>query len=96
MAGREIQLYSEAHDYPVDFESINWALVGGQYYGYFVANYKSLGISQIKRVPLAGGAATTLVTSPAAIGARDLVNDGSSCTGPTPAASARCRSGAVR
>jgi hypothetical protein len=75
--GHEIQLYSEAHDYPVDFQSITWALVGGQYYGYFVANYKSLGISQIKRVSLAGGAATTLVTSPAAIGARDLVNDGS-------------------
>jgi hypothetical protein len=75
--GHEVQLYGESKDYPVDFRSINWALVGGQYYGYFVANYKSLGISQIKRVPLAGGTVTTLATSPAAIGGGDLVNDGS-------------------
>ena len=74
--GQERQLYSESQSYPVDFESITWALVGGQYYGYFVANYPSLGISQIKRVPLAGGGATTLVTSPSNIGSRDLVNDG--------------------
>jgi hypothetical protein len=42
-----------------------------------VANYPSLGISQIKQVSLAGGAAATLATSPSSIGSRDLVNDGS-------------------
>jgi hypothetical protein len=75
--GQERQLYSESETFPVDFESITWALVDGQYYGYFVANYPSLGISQIKQVSLAGGAAATLATSPSSIGSRDLVNDGS-------------------
>ena len=56
------------------------ANVGGAWYGYFVANYASYPSqheSQIKRVPLTGGAAVVLATSPAAIGNRDLVTDGS-------------------
>ena len=65
----------------VDFEAITYANVGGTWYGYFVANYAnypSQHESQIKRVPLTGGAAVVLATSPAAIGNRDLVTDGSS------------------
>ncbi len=63
---------------PVNFEAITYANVGGTWYGYFVANYPSQNESQIKRVPLTGGAAVVLATSPAAIGNRDLVTDGSS------------------
>ena len=65
----------------VDFEAITYANVAGTWYGYFVANYASYPSrheSQIKRVPLTGGAAVVLATSPAAIGNRDLVTDGSS------------------
>jgi hypothetical protein len=75
--GQEQLLASETESYPVDFESITWARVGGQYYAYFVTNYPSRGISRIKRVPLSGGTEKTLVTSPATIGSRNLVNDGS-------------------
>ena len=62
---------------PVDFEAITYANVGGTWYGYFVANYPLQHESQIKRVPLTGGAAVVLATSPAVIGNRDLVTDGS-------------------
>jgi hypothetical protein len=64
----------------VDFEAITYANVGGTWYGYFVANYVAYlhqEVSQIKRVPLAGGAAVVLATSPAVVGNRDLVTDGS-------------------
>lgn len=74
--GEETLLYSEQHAYPTDFESITWALVDGQYYGYFIANYPTLDKSVIKRVPLTGGTAVTLGRSPAYVGRRDLVNDG--------------------
>ncbi len=76
--GQETILYQESAATPVDFEAITYAEVGGIWYGYFVANYPSQNESQIKRVPLAGGAAVVLATSPAAIGTRDLVTDGSS------------------
>ncbi len=46
------------------------------WYGYFVANYPASGVSQIKRVPLAGGSAVPLATSPSYVGLRDLHNDG--------------------
>ena len=62
----------------VDFEAITYANVGGTWYGYFVANYPLQNESQIKRVPLTGGAAVVLATSPAVIDNRDLVTDGSS------------------
>lgn len=75
--GQETALYQEKSGSPVQFGAITWALVGGQFYGYFVANYPSQGISQIKRVSLAGGTAVTLATSPGQIGERDLVTDGS-------------------
>ncbi len=69
----------------VDFEAITYANLGGTWYGYFVANYRvSAGPgdpvqneSRIMRVPLTGGAAVALATSPAVIGNRDLVTDGS-------------------
>ncbi len=71
--GQERALYQEASFSQVQFGAIKWALVDGQYYGYFVANYPDQGISMIKRVSLAGGTAVTLATSPGQIGDRDLV-----------------------
>ena len=78
--GQERILYQESFAMTsalVDFEAITYANVGGDWYGYFVANYPLRNESQIKRVPLAGGAAVVLATSPAAISNRDLVTDGS-------------------
>jgi surface antigen len=79
--GQERALYQEslpASSRPVDFEAITYANVGGTWYGYFVANYPWQDESQVMRVPLAGGTAVVLATSPAYIGNRDLVTDGSS------------------
>jgi surface antigen len=78
--GQERVLYAEASSplSPVNFQAITYANVGGSWYGYFVANYPLWQESVIKRVPLAGGAAVVLATSPAAIGTRDLVTDGTS------------------
>jgi surface antigen len=80
--GQEQILYQEslpatATARSVDFEAITYANVDGTWYGYFVANYSLHNESQIKRVPLSGGAAVVLATSPAVIGNRDLVTDGS-------------------
>lgn len=78
--GQERTLYQAAlpgTSKPVDFEAITYANVGGTWYGYFVANHPLQNQSQIMRVPLAGGAAVVLATSPAVIGNRDLVTDGS-------------------
>ena len=79
--GQETVLYQEsvpaasaAHS--VDFEAITYASVGGSWSGYFVANYPLQNESQIKRVPLTGGPADVLATSPGFIGNRDLVTDG--------------------
>jgi hypothetical protein len=76
--GEERLLYRETRDDYFYFGDITYANVGGSWYGYFVANYVTIGISQIKRVPLAGGAAVTLVTSPSFAGLSDLDTDGSS------------------
>jgi surface antigen len=77
--GQEQILYQESRptSTPVDFEAITYANVGGNWYGYFVANYPGQNESQIMRVPLTGGAAVVLATSPAVIGNGDLVTDGS-------------------
>jgi surface antigen len=80
--GQEQILYQESNlpASRADFEAITYANVGGTWYGYFVANYASYpsqNESQIERVPLTGGTAVVLATSPAAIGNRDLVTDGS-------------------
>jgi hypothetical protein len=75
--GQELVLYRESSAQPVQFGDLNYAQVGGTYYGYFVANYPATHTSLIKRVPLAGGAAVTIATSPRYIGSDDLVNDGS-------------------
>ncbi|HTT91289.1 MAG TPA: CHAP domain-containing protein [Acidimicrobiales bacterium] len=75
--GQERALYQESSSAPVDFEAITYANVGGTWYGYFVANYPGQDQSQLMRVPLAGGAAVVLGTSPAVIGNDDLVTDGS-------------------
>lgn len=72
--GAESTLYQETAYAPVRFGDITYANPG-VWYGYFVASYGTT--SQIKRVPLAGGAAVTLATSPATIGdAEVLDNDG--------------------
>ena len=78
--GQEQILYRESvpASTPADFEAITYAEVAGTWYGYFVANYPAQDESQIKRVPLTGGTAVVLATSPAVIGTRDLVTDGSS------------------
>jgi surface antigen len=78
--GQEQILYQELSlpTSPVDFEAITYAYVAGTWYGYFVANYPAQHESQIKRVPLTGGSAVVLATSPAVIGNRDLVTDGPS------------------
>ncbi len=86
--GQERILYQEstsATSGSVDFAAITYANVGSTWYGYFVANYRvSAGPgdpvqneSRITRVPLAGGAAVVIGTSPAFIGNGDLVTDGS-------------------
>jgi hypothetical protein len=80
--GDETVLYQESRSGTsstpsVQFGAITYALVGGTWYGYFVANYPVKGTSKIERVPLAGGSAKVLATSPAQIGNRDLVTDGS-------------------
>ncbi len=74
--GSEILLYRESGDV-ADFRyfgSLCYAQISGAWFGYFVANYGS--VSQIKRIPLTGGSATVLATSPGQIGTRDLVTDG--------------------
>ncbi len=74
--GSEVLLYRESGD-TADFRyfgSLCYANIGGNWFGYFVANYGAT--SQLKRVPLTGGAAITLATSPGFIGTRDLVTDG--------------------
>ncbi len=76
LPGQETVLYQEQSASPLDFGKIKWADVGGQFYAYFVVNYPSKGISKIKRVSLAGGPAVTLHKSPAPVGDRQLVTDG--------------------
>jgi hypothetical protein len=77
--GSEGLLYGELGPAYFNFGNVVWAYVGGIYYGYFVANYDRGGgrISQIKRVPLAGGTPVVLAQSPAYIGVGDLATDGS-------------------
>jgi hypothetical protein len=72
--GKEILLYSEPD---ARFGDIAYAQVGGVWWGYFFA-MKS-GVITIKRVPLTGGAATTLTTVvnvDVANSHRNLVTDG--------------------
>lgn len=77
--GQEILLYSESTDAVgyFFFGDLTYALVSGTYYGYFTANYVDEGITQIKRIALTGGTSTILGTSPALVGTRDLLTDGS-------------------
>jgi hypothetical protein len=74
--GEEIQIYAEPEPSSDtdEFEALTFAKVNDEFYGYFVANYQ--GLSQIKRIPLAGGPAVVLAGSPATIGHGDLVTDG--------------------
>jgi hypothetical protein len=74
--GAESVLYRELGDDRF-FGNIVWANPGA-FFGYFVANYQVGGawMSQIKRVPLAGGPAVVIANSPGYIGSHDLVTDG--------------------
>lgn len=74
--GNERPLYSETRSDYFGIGDITYAYVG-TWYGYFVVNYINLGISQIKRVPLAGGTTVTLAQSPSVVELRDLETDGS-------------------
>ena len=80
--GEETILYQETMTNDgiaaVNFGAITYAHVSGNWFGYFVANYPLAGHSQIKRVPLAGGPAVVLATSPAQIGNDDLATHGTS------------------
>ena len=73
--GNEIALYQESGDDGF-FGDIVFANPGA-FFGYFIASYQTPGglISQIKRVPLTGGAAIVVANSPAS-NARDLKTDG--------------------
>jgi hypothetical protein len=73
--GAERALYVERRSVPFSFGDLTYASAG-DWYAYFVANYPATGVSQIKRIPLAGGPAVPLVTSPAFVGLRDIDNDG--------------------
>lgn len=74
-SGNEIVLYEESGPTRPWFGGVVYANVGA-WYGYFIANYGD-SFSYIKRVPLAGGAATIIATPPAFVGGRDLKTDGS-------------------
>jgi hypothetical protein len=74
--GLEQPLYTEYLNGWIYFGDLTYALTSN-WYGYFVANYPQSGVSRIKRVPLTGGSAVTLATSPSFVGMRDIVNDGS-------------------
>ena len=56
------------------FRSLTYAKVGGVWSGYFIA--EEPGATRIKRIPLAGGAATVVATLQQNSGANHLVNDG--------------------
>lgn len=74
--GSEFALHGEGGDDRF-FGAIVYANPGS-FFGYFVANYIGPGgvTSQIKRVPLTGGPAVVIASSPAPIANRDLVTDG--------------------
>jgi hypothetical protein len=73
--GQEHALYRLSHGGEIHFGALTYAQVG-TWYGYVVVNDRSTSRSQIRRVPLAGGPAVTLTTSPRSIGGRDLTTDG--------------------
>ena len=74
--GQEQALYTEYANGWFYFGDLTYAYTY-DWHAYFVANYPSSNVSQIKRVPLAGGNAVTLATSPGFVGLRDIATDGS-------------------
>ena len=83
--GQETILYQETMTNDgiaaVNFGSLTYAQVSGNWLAYFVANYPPAGYSQIKYVPLTGGQAKALPHEPhelAQIGNGDLATDGTS------------------
>ena len=76
--GDERLLWRERRTVFFFFGALTYAKVQGTWYGYFAATYGQPPnvVSRIKRVPLAGGQATTIATSPSPVRHRDLVTDG--------------------
>ena len=74
--GQEQALYTEYANGWFYFGDLTYAHTY-DWHAYFVANHPSSNVSQIKRVPLAGGNAVTLATSPGFVGLRDIATDGS-------------------
>lgn len=72
--GQETVLYSETRSDAFSFGDLTYANPG-TWYGYVAANYASLGVSTIKRVPLGGGPTITLARAPS-YGIRDVDTDG--------------------
>ncbi len=75
--GAATAIYQESHNGSRFLGSLAYATVDTTFYGFFVVNDAAARTSVIKRVPLAGGAARTVVTSPRYISSRDLVAYGS-------------------
>jgi hypothetical protein len=71
--GHEQALYTEYANGWFYFGDLTYAYTY-DYHAYFVANYPSSNVSQIKRVPR--GNAVTLATSPGFVGLRDIATDG--------------------
>jgi hypothetical protein len=57
--GAERALYTEWGSGYFSFGDLTYASTN-DWYGYFVVNYPASGVSQIKRIPLAGGAAAAV------------------------------------
>ena len=80
MPGDETILWTEQESAgtSITFGNIVWANPGA-FFGYFVATYTDAAgntVSRIKRIPLAGGFADVLATSPDVVVNGDLVTDG--------------------
>jgi len=84
--GDEVALYTAGAPGSYTFGNVVWALAD-TYYGYFSVTYDgresgprrpATSGSEIIRVPLAGGEAKVIATSPSLIGTRDLATDGTS------------------
>jgi hypothetical protein len=58
---------------------------GSTWWGYFVANYSSRGVSEIKRIPLAGGPATIVPTGPGPINRLSTRHAATGCVSCVPA-----------
>src|SRR4051794_20989489 len=68
--GEHRVLFRQEHNGDVQFAALTYAKVNSTWFGYVVSNNFASHTSRILRIPLAGGAATTLAASPGYIGHR--------------------------